>query len=175
MKKIFFVIAALFIGTALPAQSIDKFLKGLEDGDQYGVVTVNKEMFKLIASMDADFNKEEGLKELVKDIKLLKVYILEDGATIEDFSKLRDLAVQSKMTELVSVKDGSERIYLYTNSTGDDEYVRDILVLVREDNQNVFLKLDGKINLKSLAKLADNMNIEGLDSLKKLDQNSNKY
>lgn len=172
MKKIVFVFAAFLIGTSLMGQSIERFLNSLEDGDDYGVVTVNKEMFKLIASMDADFNEEEGLKELVKDIKLLKVYILENEASIEDFKKLHDMARSSNMTELLSVKDGAERVYLYTNSSGEDEYVRDILLLVRDEGQNVFIKLDGKINLKSLAKLTDNMDIEGFQYLKKIDQNN---
>lgn len=175
MKKILFVFAALFLSMNVDAQSIDKFLNNLEAGDEYGVVTVNKEMFKLIASMDADFDEEEGLKELVKNIKLLKVYILEDGASLEDFNKLHALAKASSMTELLSVKDGAERVYLYTNSTGDDDYVKDILLLVRDEGQNVFIKMDGSVNLKSLSKLTDSMNIDGFEHLKKIDRKSKKF
>ena len=177
MKKILFVIAALFISLGAFAQSknIDKFLNSLEDGDEYGVVTVNKEMFKLIASMDADFDEEEGLKELVRDIKLLKIYILEDEASYDDFKQVHEMARGSSMTELLSVKDGAERVYLYTNSSGDDEYVKDLLLLVRDDDQNVFIKMDGRINLKSLAKLTDNMNIDGFEHLRKIDESKNKF
>lgn len=182
MKQLLLVSIALFVSLGSIAQgkkastkAIDTFLEKLEKGDEYGVVTVNKEMFKLFASMDVD-NGEENLKELVKDINLLKVYILEEAAGIDDYNSLQSMAESSGMVELLSVKDGAERVKLYTKHSGESEIVEDILLLVRDVDQNVFIRLDGKINLRHLSKITKNMNIQGFDKFN-LDQfnNENKY
>lgn len=169
MKNIFSLSFAILLSLSMSAQSINSFFNDLEDRDDIAIVSVNKEMFKMIASMDVQF-KEEGLSDLIKGINSLKIYIQEDNADYELFKKVRSMAQGASMAELLSVKDGSERVYMYTDSDEGTDYVKNLLLMVHDDEQNVFIRLDGKVNLKELSKLTDKMGIDGLEHLKKIDQ-----
>lgn len=153
------------------AQTIQSFLGTLEDNDDYGVITINKEMFKMIASFDIDLGEDEQvIKDLINDINKVRVFINEDNGTYEDYKKIKGIASGTTMDNLISVKDGSERVDLFTNPTSDDGIVDGLLLIVHEDTQNVFIHIDGRINLKHLAKLTEKMDIEGLDQLKRINK-----
>jgi hypothetical protein len=170
MKRVFgLLLMAVFAVGSLQAQSVGKFLKSLESGDDYAVVTVNKEMFKLISSMDIEF-EEEGLKDLIDGIKQLKVYVKEDGAEKDDFVKLKSLAQEAKMTELMSVSGGDEEVHLFTKYSDGSSMVEDLLLLVHEGTENVFIEITGKVDMKQLGKLTNKVGIGGLEHLNKVDK-----
>ncbi len=161
-------ITLLLLTSTINSQSLNSFFNDLEDRDDVAIVSVNKEMFKMIASMDIDVEGAD-VKEMIKDINSLKIYIQEDNADYETFKSARGIAQSSSMSELLSVKDGSERVYLYTDQSDGDNYVKNLLLLVRDSDQNVFIRLDGKVNLDDLSKLTDNMPFDGLEHLKKIE------
>ena len=167
MKTIITLLASLLLMSSIEAQSIKSFFNDLEDRDDYAVITINKEMFRMIASFDVDFD-DEGIKDLIKNIKRVRIFANEDGADYDEFKEIRDIARETSMNNLISVKDGSERVELFTGGDADDKYVDGLLLLVREENQNVFIEIDGKINLDDLAKLTDKLDIDGFDQLKKI-------
>ena len=171
MKNIFVIITAvvLSMSTTLSAQSINSFFNDLEDRDDVAIVSVNKEMFKMFASMDIDVDGA-NVKDIVKDINSLKIYIQEENADYETFKTARGIAQSSSMSELLSVKDGSERVYLYTDQSDGDNYVKNLFLMVRDTDQNVFIRLDGRVNLDDLSKLTDNIGIDGLEHLKKIEK-----
>lgn len=167
MKTIITLMASLILMSSIQAQSIKSFFNDLEDKDDYAIITINKEMFRMIASFDVDFD-DKDIKELVKNIKRVRIFSNEDAASFDDFKEIRDLARETSMNNLISVKDGSERVELFTGGDADDRYVDGLLLLVREENQNVFIEMDGKINLDALASLTDKLDIDGFDQLKKI-------
>ena len=170
MKNIITLILAFFMTSSMMfGQSLQSFFNDLEDRDDVAIVSVNKEMFKLFAAMDIDVDGAD-VKEMVKDINSLKIYIQEENADYEVFKQARTLAQSSSMSELISVKEGSERVYLYTDKSDGDQYVENLLLLVREPDQNIFIRLDGKVNLDDLSKLTDNIGIDGLEHLKKIER-----
>ena len=167
MKTILSTVVIFLLITSLNAQSISSFFERLEDGDDYSVITINKEMFRMIASFDAEFD-DEGVKDLIKNIKRVRVFVNDETATSEDFKELKSLASSTSMTNLISVKDAGERVELFTIPTNNDKYVDGLILLVHEEDQNVFIEIDGKINLDDLAKLTEKMDIDGFDQLKKI-------
>ena len=170
MKNILTVaITLLMTSSMMFGQSLKSFFNDLEDRDDIAIVSVNKEMFKMFAAMDIDVDGAD-VKEMVKDINSLKIYIQEDNADYETFKQARSLAQESSMSELLSVKDGSERVYLYTDKSDGDQFVENLLLMVREPDQNIFIRLDGKVNLDDLSKLTDNIGIDGLEHLKKIEK-----
>jgi hypothetical protein len=169
MKTYISLITGLLLTFSVSAQSLTSFFNDLEDRNDIAIVSVNKEMFKMIAAMDVDF-EDAGLKELIKGINSLKIYIQEDNADNEIFKQARSLAQNASMAELLSVKDGSEKVYLYTDSSGNSEYVKNLLLMVHDEDQNVFIRIDGTIKLSELSKLTDKVGIDGLEHLKKIDK-----
>ena len=171
MKKIGFLFAALILSISVEAQSINSFLEDLDDGDEYGVITINRELFKMMTSFDIDLGEdEEAIKDLVSGINKVRVFINEDNGSYEDYKSLKTIASGTDMDNLISVKDKGERVDLFTNPTRDDGIVDGLLLIVHEDTQNVFIHIDGVINLNHLAKLTEKLDIEGLDQLKKLNR-----
>ncbi len=171
MKQSIILIAALFLSMSISAQSINSFLSQLEDNDDYGVITINKEMFKMLASFDIDLGEDEAvIKDLINGIQKVRVFINEENGSTEDYKKIKDIATGTTMDNLISVKDGAERVDLFTNPTSDDGIVDGLLLLVHEETQNVFIHIDGKINLSHLAKLTEKMDIDGLEHLKKINK-----
>ena len=169
MKHIGILLVAIFMSVSLEAQTIQSFLADLEDNDDYGVITINREMFKMIASFDIELGEdEEVIRDLINDINKVRVFINEDNGSYEDYKQIKGIASGTTMDNLISVKDGSERVDLFTNPTSDDGVVDGLLLIVHEDTQNVFIHIDGEINLNHLAKLTEKMDIEGLDQLKKI-------
>lgn len=169
MKKISILLAAFVFSMSIQAQSIQSFLEDLDDSDDYGVITINKEMFKMIASFDVDLGEDEAaIKDLINDIKRVRIFMNEETGTYDEYKEIKGIASQSSMDNLVSVKDGGERVDLFTNPTSDDGVVDGLLLLVRENTHNVFIHMDGKINLKTLAKLTEKLDIDGLEHLKKI-------
>lgn len=167
MKTILSTVVTFLLITSISAQSINSFFERLEDGDDYAVITINKEMFRMIASFDAEFD-DEGVKDLIKNIKRVRVFVNDETATYADFKELKSLASSTSMTNLISVKDAGERVELFTIPTNNDKFVDGLVLLVHEEDQNVFIEIDGKINLDDLAKLTEKMDIDGFDQLKKI-------
>ncbi len=169
MKKICSVVVILLIGLTTYAQSLNSFFNDLEDRDDVAIVSVNKEMFKMIASMDVDIEGAD-VQEMIKDINSLKIYVQDENADYETFKTARSIAQSSSMSELLSVKDGSERVYLYTDQSDGNNFVKNLLLMVHDTDQNVFIRLDGKVNLDDLSKLTDKIGIDGLEHLKKIEE-----
>ena len=171
MKNIGIIIAALLLSVSVQAQSINKFLDKLDAGDDYGVITINKEMFKMLAGMDIDLGEdEEVIKDLVDGINKVRIFMNEENGSSSDYQELKSIASETSMDNLISVKDKGERVDLYTNPTRDDGIVDGLLLIVHEENSNVFIHIDGKINLNHLAKLTEKMDIDGLEHLRKIEQ-----
>lgn len=172
--KFFLSLALIAIFSAsVNAQTINKFFDRIEKGDDYAVISVNKEMFRMLSSMNVELD-EPGLKELIAGIDMLKIYVKENGANSADYDEIKSLAQSSTMNNLLSIKDGSEHVFLYTVPGSSEDIVKSLLLLVKDTDQNVFIKLDGNINLKYLSKLTDKINISGLENLKKIDKKSDK-
>ncbi len=167
MKTFLSTVVTFLLIISINAQSVSSFFERLEDGDDYAVITINKEMFRMIASFDAE-SDDEGVKDLIKNIKRVRVFVNDETAEYTDFKELKALAGGTSMTNLISVKDGGERVELFTKPTNDDKYVDGLILLVHEEDQNVFIEIDGRINLDDLAKLTDKMDIDGFDHLKKI-------
>ncbi len=167
MKTLMSLIVSLVLITNINAQSISSFFDRLEDGDEYAVITINREMFRMIAAFDVDID-DQAVKELVKNIKRIRIFVNEETASYSDYKEIKRLAASSTLTNLISVKDGDERVELFTNPTDDEQYVNGLILLVREEDQNVFIEIDGKINLAALSKLTDKMDIDGFKHLNKI-------
>ena len=173
MKKITIAILAIFISMSAFAQNKEmaKFFNKLEDSDKYAVVKVNKEMFQLLAAMNAEGDSKE-LKQLVRDLDEITILINEDG-TADDYSAFQSLVNKNKLTSYMSVKDDENTVNLYSGGSAEDGKLDGIVLSVKSDQESVFIHVDGKVDIAALGKVMRdmNVNIDGMEYLKNIDNN----
>ncbi len=155
-----------------PYKEVNSFLKGLEKGSEYAVVKVNKEMFELLAAMDIESNGE-NIKDLIEGLKEITILVKEDGGK-EDYEKFQRLIKSSSLKSYMSVKDEDANVNLYSAGTTDDGKLNGIVLSVSEDDETVFVHVDGQIDLAALGKLTKGLDINGLDQLKRLNDHKEK-
>ncbi len=182
MKKFILIIAALTM-VSLPLQTFSQsttdalFEKyGAKDG--FTTVHITKELFSLFGEIAEDVEGEEvdELKGVIEGLEYIRILMYEnssdnkyaDESTLQDFKDdLNDVQLKN-FTELMTVREQDEIVKFMIRKDG--KVVRELLLLINQDDEAGFISITGNINLKSIAKLAGMMDIDGLDQLQKIDE-----
>ena len=181
MKKIILIIAALAM-VSLPLQTFSQsttdalFEKyGAKDG--FTTVHITKELFSLFGEITENIEGEDvqDLKEVVDGLEYIRILMYEnssdnkyaDESTLQDFKDDLDEVKLKNFTELMTVKEGGETVKFMIRKDG--KIIRELLLLINQDDEAGFISITGNINLKSIAKLSKTMDIKGLDQLQKID------
>lgn len=150
--------------------AISRFFDGYVEQEGFTSIRISQRMFSLIADLD---KSEKDVQETVN--RLTGLYMLAaDSATLEKKGlELYQEAVATMKNktyeELMSIRDGGERIEFYILESGNKDRVEELLMLVGGEHTFFLLSITGEISLRQIAKLADSMEIEGLEHLEKLD------
>jgi len=157
------VLAALpFVGIA----QTTAFSK-LEDVEGIASVSLNKEMFQMLGSLE-DSAKDEKAKsylDLAGSIDNLKVYT----TTEKKYKKqLKEVAAEylksNPLQELMSVNKDGAKIRIYVKQGADESIIKEGLILVENDDKKenaVLLSFTGNVNLKDIQDLKEFKNFTG--------------
>ena len=169
MKKIILALTLVIAYSTAFTQppKIKSFFKNLEDGNEYAVVKVNKEMFELLGAMDTEIDGQ-SIEELVKGLEEITVLIKEGGSE-KDYNKFQSLIKSSGLKSYMSFKDVDNDVQLYSSGTTEDGKLDGVVLSVNEGDQTIFVNVNGYVDIKALGKLTKDMNINGLDRLKDLE------
>ncbi len=102
MKTFLSTVVTFLLIISINAQSVSSFFERLEDGDDYAVITINKEMFRMIASFDAETD-DEGVKDLIKNIKRVRVFVNDETAEYTDFKELKAISQNFGHESIVTI------------------------------------------------------------------------
>lgn len=150
--------------------AISRFFDSYVEQKGFTSIRVSQRMFSLIADLD---KSEKDVQETVN--RLTGLYILAADSAILDkrgISLYQEAAATMKnkaYEELMSIRDGGERIEFYILESGNKDKVEELLMLVGGEDTFFLLSITGEISLRQIAKLADSMEIEGMEHLEKLD------
>lgn len=161
MKKLgtlFFAI--LVVGTAALAQSktVEAFQNKYKDDRDATVVSLSGGLFELLSAVASwDESDEEAqaisrIAENIKSMQILKIPLYKSGFDNDDIDKMRADLDKENYKELMTVRDGAENVYFLTQ--GDKDTVKNMLILIKEDNEFAVLSIDGSLEMKDLAYLA---------------------
>ncbi len=172
MKK----VIAIFILTILPVLSygqdiFDKY----EDDDKVTFVAMQPKMFQMLGKMSVSSDDPEAKEffQLVNSITSFKVITTDDAAISKDVgSWVTKRLKSSSFEELMRVRDGDSNVKFYVKEGKDDDHVKELLMFVtgmKEQNievngknlETVLLSLTGDINLRSVSKLTEKMDLPG--------------
>ena len=184
MKKNLIVISLLLTPIVMSAQSI---FKKYEDQENVTSVVVNQKMFKMLANIDVQTNDPESdaFINQVKMLDNLTVYTTDNIGVSKSMKKdVEQYIKNSKLEELMRIKDGDQTVNFFVLEGKDDNHVKELLMFVNglgemTKNENisingkqrsietVLLSLTGDIDLRQVSKLTNQLNVPGGDQLKK--------
>lgn len=162
MKKLQLLIVALFISTFSMAQSkaVEDFYDKYKDDRDASVVNLNGSIFELISNIaalgeDEDAETISRIADGIKSMDILAIPMDRAGISMSEIDDLRSKIKSEKYEELMTVRDGRERVYIMAKTT--NKQIDNMLILVNgDDDKFVLMNLDGILEMKDLAYLAEN-------------------
>jgi hypothetical protein len=184
MKKIVVLVVMIVAPYFVQAQDIfDKY----EDDDKVTFVAMQPKMFQMLAKMSVNSDDPEAREffDLVNSITSFKVITTEDASITRDVdSWVTNRLKTSSFEELMRIRDGGSNVKFYVKEGKDSDHVKELLMFVTglkdmdidlngKKMETVLLSLTGDINLKSVSKLTDKMDLPGGDQLGKASKKNN--
>ena len=171
MKKIIALFTAVLLAGIINAQSlVTTEFSDYESNENFTRVSISKKMFELIANLDPDDDDEKDLIESVSRLDGLKIIVADSSENPVALYKDAMKRIPKRFEELMTVNDESEKIVFMIDEK--DGRVKELVMVMKGDNEFVLLDLFGDIDLKEIAKISRKMNIEHMDQLEKLDEDS---
>lgn len=164
MKKVSLVIVALFVSVVSMAQSkaVEDFQSKYKDDRDASSVNLNGSIFELISNIaglgeDEDAETISRIAKGIKSMNILAIPMDKAGISMSEIDNLRSKIKSEKYEELMTVRDGRERVYVMAKT--NDNQIDNMLILVNgDDDKFVLMNLDGVLELKDLAYLAEHRN-----------------
>lgn len=172
MKKGIVIIGIMFLAIGMMAQGtvISKYFEQLEDNEEFTKVSVSQKMFSMFTELEAGSDSEKEFLEAVSKLKGLKV-IMSDS--IADAAKMYKKAIsdvnKAGYEELMSVKDAEENMQF--SIIEKDGIIQELMMVAGGNKRFVMLSLYGEIDLNNISKIAQEMRIEGMERLGKMNDN----
>lgn len=169
MKHTFFFFLALFSNLVIYGQvdAIEKYFNQYLDDERFTVVYISPKMFNMVAKMDIE-DLDPEVKDVISDLKGLRILTTEINAN--DFYKEALQKINTKEYEvLMKVRDGDENVHFLIKDNGGDT-IHELLLIVGGSSDFVLLSFVGNIDLNKISKLANSMDIKGVEHLDKIEK-----
>ena len=164
MKNILIAIAMLAIPMSgfCQHESIEQFYNKYIEHEKVTDINLNGWVLSL-ASLIAD---EETGEEVLKKITQLRIMVADEKNIVSknDLKKLMKDVRKNSFEDLMTVRDGNDRINFMIREDGDT--ITNVLVIVNGDTEFILLSLEGALNFEDLKKLQ--FDVEGGDVFTKL-------
>lgn len=171
MKHIISSLILVFISGLCFGQqdAIDKYFSKYKDNEDFTVVYISPKMFSLISKLD-DNDIDDDLRDAIKGVRSLKILTTERNG-IEFYKEAKSLINTKEYEVLMTVRDDDSDIEFLVKDSQDGNIVNELLLLVGSEEDFVLLSFFGDIHLNKLSKIAESIEIDGMDHLDKLDKN----
>jgi hypothetical protein len=165
MKTNILWIFCVCFSSALYAQNsaIDKLFDKYSGKDGFTTVVISQYMFEMFK--DVETNDKE-FDSLIKGLKSIRILTVENPKLIPAgtnfYKEIIKFLPANEYKELMVIKEkGQDLKFMIKEAQGK---ICELL-LISGGKDNVFICIQGNIDLKSIAKLSKSMNIQGMKSL----------
>ena len=142
-------------------QYFDKYM----DDENFTVVYITPKMFQMISKLDLKDPDAKEIKEVLQDLKGLRILQTEKNS----LQYYKEVIAKFKPTEyelLMTVRDKGENVRFWTKESGG--VISELLMLVGGVKEFVMISFVGNISLDKISKLANKMDVDGMEHLKDL-------
>ena len=145
--------------------AIEKFFNQYMDDETFTVVQVTPKMFQMIAKLDIKDKDYADAKAVLQDLKGLWILTTENNAKAPQLYKEAASKINTQEYELLmTVRDKGDNVRFWTKEANG--IINELLMLVGEPNEFTLISFVGKIDLDKISKLANKVDINGMDHLK---------
>ena len=169
MKKLMLIV--LFCTSLTPlsiwaqTDAITQYFDKYMDDENFTVVYITPKMFQMISKLDLKDPDAKEIKEVLQDLKGLRILQTEKNA----MQYYKEVIAKFKPTEyelLMTVRDKGENVRFWTKESGG--VISELLMLVGGVKEFVMISFIGNISLDKISKLANKMDVDGMEHLKEL-------
>jgi ribonuclease BN (tRNA processing enzyme) len=152
----------------------DKLFEKYNGEEGFTTVHITSELFALFADMDIEGEDMEDMKEMMDQLKHIRILMYEldkenpERGRLEDFKKEIKQFDLDGFSELMTVKEKGEEVKFMARKKGDR--IGELLLIINEEDEAGFISIFGDIDLNTVSKLSKTMKFEGMDQLEKLEE-----
>ena len=161
------IITVLLIAFLLPLttnaqRSVNRFIDKYYNKENVTTVELSGFLLKVAAKF---VDEDEG-KDIIASINRLQVMVMDgtNHVTKDALKNFKSKVVKDDFEELMVIRDGSTTVDFYIKE--ENGVIKNILLLVNDDEEFVMLNLKGKLKFEDLQKL--DFDVDGADHFKKL-------
>ena len=166
--KAIYAICLLLFATQLTGQNsaVDRYFSKYLEDERFTAVYVSPKMFSMVSKLDIE-DLEPEVREAISNLSGL--WVLTTEITPEKFYAEAQQKLDTKDYELLMrVRDEGENVHIWVKDEND--IIRELLLLVGGSQEFVLLSFTGTIDLKTISKLANDMDIKGVKHLDKVEK-----
>ena len=103
---------------------------------------------------DEDARVITRIGEGIESMDIVSVPLFDSGLKPAEFDGLKDKLKSEKYEELMNMRDGRDRVSVMTQ--GGENEVKNMVILIREEDNAVVMNVNGTLDMKDIAYLARN-------------------
>jgi hypothetical protein len=136
--------------------AVEKLFDKYGGKDGFTTVTINKNLFKMVAQLDED---DEDLQALsgMESIKILAVDDEGENSNINFYKEAKSLLDSDDYEELMTVNSSDADVVFLVKQEGD--IIKELILLVGGDD-NALIYIAGSIRMKDVSKIAKSMGVD---------------
>jgi len=172
MRKIIIFLTVIFwvnlsFGQTTPIDELfDKY--GYEDG--FTTVFISKYMFQLFSKKNVAEDDSEEMQNAISGLESIRILTMDDENPNKSINFFKEIGKQIPFAEynmLMVVKEKDQELRMMTREQ-NGKIVEFLMLGGGEDN--LLISILGKIDLDSIAKISESIDIEGLQNLEKMEK-----
>lgn len=173
MKYLSVILVALLsfnLSALAQEDAITRYFDQYVEDERFTVVYLSPKIFEILGKLDIDeLDDEEAgeVMDVLKDLKSLRILTTEENSIA--FYEEAQAKINTKDYEvLMTVRSEGENVNFLVKDEGD--IIEELLLLVGGDDTFVLMSFIGNIDLKKISRLANSVDIDGMEHLEKLDE-----
>jgi len=176
MKKLLLIISFIALSALVMAQnnSIDRVFDKYAGQEGFTTVYISKYMFSMFANLEGVEDDDlEDVHDVFGKLTGIKILAVDDpealGKGVNFFDEIMKDLPRDRYEELMVVKD-SESDVVFLAREEDGVIIELLLIVGGEGDENALIAITGEIDLSTIAKLSETMDIDGMDELENLEE-----
>jgi len=149
--------------------AITKYFDQYKDDERFTIVNVSPKLFEMIANVASEEVEDPEVLEMIKEMKGLKI-LKTEFSPMKYYNEAITKIDTKGYEELMTVRDEDQNVKILVKDEDGGNIVNEMLLIVGGNDEFVLLSFVGKLHLNKLAKLAKNMDIDGMEHLEELDK-----